>query len=96
MTTDANTTADRIAMWLGGGLILLGVVVLGLVNELATAPHVEVVEEGTVVATPVVSPDLRAYIIALGLLVWLGFAIYKLTRAPSIEAYESRRIPAAD
>lgn len=96
MTTDTTTTADRIAMLLGGGLIVLGTVVLGLVNVLANAPHMPVEEEGVVVATPVVAPDLRAYIVALGLLVWLGFAIYKLTKAPSVEAPERRQAPAAD
>ncbi|MFC4542068.1 hypothetical protein ACFO5R_09025 [Halosolutus amylolyticus] len=95
MTTDTLTTADRIAMLLGGGLVLLGTMILGFVNVISNAPHMPVVEEGTVVATPVVSPDLRAYVIALGLLVWLGFAIYKLTRAPSVEV-EQQTTPAAD
>lgn len=99
MSTEPNselTTADRIAMLLGGGLILLGTAALELVNVLAGAPQVPVEEEGVIVATPVVSPTLRAYIIALGLLVWLGFAVYKLTRAPAVDAPEATTSPAAD
>ncbi|WP_254767905.1 hypothetical protein [Salinilacihabitans rarus] len=82
MTTDTTTTADRIAMALGGGLITLGVVVLGLINTLANAPTVPAVEEGEIVATPMISPEIRAYLVALGLLVWLVYALYKLTSVP--------------
>ncbi|WP_265111764.1 hypothetical protein [Halosolutus halophilus] len=94
--TDTITTADRIAMLFGGGLVLLGTIVLGFVNVLADAPHVPVEEEGAIVAAPVVSPDLRAYLIALGLLIWLGYAIYKLTRPPTVEVTEAQGTPAAD
>lgn len=78
MDTDDVTIADRIAMAVGGGLILLGVVALGFVNTILGAPHQPVVEEGTVVASPVVSPELRAALVALGLLVWFVYGAYKL------------------
>ncbi|WP_418281746.1 hypothetical protein [Halorubrum sp. DTA98] len=75
-------TADGIAMALGGGLIALGIVVMGLINELAGSPHVPIEEEGAIVATPIVAPELRAYLIALGLLVWVVYAMYKLASPP--------------
>ncbi|MFC6718169.1 hypothetical protein ACFQGT_11070 [Natrialbaceae archaeon GCM10025810] len=99
MSTTTNTetpTADRIAMLLGGGLVLLGTVVLGLLNTLAGAPALPVEEDGAIVAEPLVSPDLRAYVIALGLLIWLLFAIYKLTRTPSVDVDDARRPHPAD
>jgi|GEM_PF-1250516 len=80
------TKADRIAM-LGGGIpIALGIVVLGLINTFADAPAAPVVEEGTVVATPLIPVDLRVGLVLLGLLVWLAYAVYKLGVAPTPEA----------
>ncbi|APW98678.1 hypothetical protein CHINAEXTREME_13210 [Halobiforma lacisalsi AJ5] len=95
MTTTTDVV-DRIAMGLGGGLMLLGIVVMGLINDLAGAPHVPVEEEGAIVATPVVSPDLRAYLIALGLLVWFVYGVYKLTSAPPTAEIDSPAAPADD
>jgi len=83
MTETELTKADRIAM-LGGGIpIVLGVVVLGLINTLADAPAAPVVEEGTVVATPLIPVNLRTGLVLLGLLVWLAYALYKLGPAPT-------------
>lgn len=81
-TEDTLSNADRIAMLVGGGLIILGTAVLGFVNTVTGSPHMPVVEEGEVVATPLVAPEVRAVLVALGLLVWLLFAIYKVTTAP--------------
>ncbi|WP_256390598.1 hypothetical protein [Natronoarchaeum rubrum] len=79
------TKADRIAM-LGGGIpIALGIVVLGLINTLADAPAAPVVEEGTTVATPLIPVDLRVGLVLLGLLVWAGYAVYKLGIAPTAD-----------
>lgn len=98
MATDTDL-ADRIAMYLGGGLVVLGIVVLGLVNLLAghESPMTiyEVTQGGqtttgyalspalapsgaTIVSVPPVAPNLRAYIVALGLLVFGVYAIYRL------------------
>lgn len=66
-------------MLIGGGLIVLGTVVLGFLNVITNSPHMEVVEEGVVVAEPLISPDLRAYLILLGLVVFLLFGLYKVT-----------------
>ncbi|MFP4589937.1 MAG: hypothetical protein ACLFMX_02885 [Halobacteriales archaeon] len=85
MTTSTTSTADRIAMLVGGGLIVVGVIVLGFLNTITNSPHLEVVEDGTVVAEPLIPPDLRAYLVLAGLLVWLLFGLYKVTATPAGE-----------
>lgn len=82
-TTTSTSTADRIAMLVGGGLIVIGTIVLGFLNTITNNPHLEVIEEGEVVAEPLIPPDLRAYLILLGLLVWLLFGLYKVVATPS-------------
>ena len=82
MGTD-TTTADRIAMALGGGLVLVGIAVMGFVNVIAGAPHLPVEEEGAIVATPVVAPELRAGLVAAGLVVWLVYGLYTLASPPT-------------
>lgn len=85
MTTQQLSTVDRIAMLVGGGLIIIGTAVLGFLNVITNSPHMEVVEDGTVVAEPLISPDLRAYIILLGLLVFLLYGLYKLANSYTSE-----------
>lgn len=82
MTDTTLTSADRIAMLGGGGLVLFGIL-LGIVNTLMNAPHVPVMDDGEVVATPVIAPELRAYIILLGFVVWLLYGLFKLTTSPT-------------
>ncbi|CAI50819.1 uncharacterized protein NP_6078A (plasmid) [Natronomonas pharaonis DSM 2160] len=95
MTNNTLTTADRIAMLGGGSLILCGIAVMGLVNELAGAPHIPVEEEGVIVATPVVAPELRAYVVGFGLVVWLFYGLYKLAAAPGGDGERERASPTA-
>ncbi|MFW6152961.1 MAG: hypothetical protein ACOC42_01240 [Halobacteriota archaeon] len=76
------STIDRIAMLVGGGLIVFGVIVLGFINTIANAPHLPVVEDGVTVAEPVIPADIRAYLVLLGLLVWLLYGLFKVTVAP--------------
>lgn len=66
-------------MLIGGGLIVFATVVLGFLNVITNSPHMEVVEEGTVVAEPLIAPDLRAYLILLGLVIFLLYGLYKVT-----------------
>jgi|GEM_PF-3073897 len=80
MNTDSLDTADLIGM-LGGALIAVGVVVLGAVNTLTDNPHTEVTNDaGAVTAEPLVPADVRAYLVAAGLVIWGLYGIYKLTR----------------
>lgn len=83
MTEQTTSTADRIAMLVGGGLIAIGVIVLGFLNVITNNPHMEVIEDGVVTAEPLVPPDIRAYLILLGLLVWLLYGIFKAVTVPS-------------
>lgn len=72
-------------MLVGGGLIAIGVIVLGFLNVITNNPHMEVVEEGVVIAEPLITPDIRAYLVLLGLLIWLLYGLYKVTITPAGE-----------
>jgi protein-S-isoprenylcysteine O-methyltransferase Ste14 len=71
------TTADKIAAYVGGGLVVLGVVVVGLLEMIAGSSH-PVTQEGQVVHEALVPLEIRSYIILLGLLIWAVYAIYKV------------------
>lgn len=75
--TEHTTSIDKIAMLLGGGLILLGTTVMGIAESFFTghtvAPNGNL---GDVVIHATHSPTLRAYIIALGLGIWFIYALY--------------------
>lgn len=72
--------ADRIAMTLGGGLILLGVVVLGILEALiGTSNPVPVTNDaGEVVAATTFPVELRTALIAAGLVVLGLYAALRL------------------
>jgi hypothetical protein len=71
------TTADRIAMYVGGGLVILGTVGIGFVEMLLGSPH-PVSGEGQIVHDALVPLEVRSYIILAGFLVWGVYAIYKV------------------
>ncbi|MFB6128988.1 MAG: hypothetical protein ABEJ47_04415 [Halorhabdus sp.] len=76
-TTSDETLADQIAMALGGGLPVLGVIVLGLVEVLSGKPYSpKFTKSGAVASGVTVDPTIRAGLIVLGMVVLLGFAIY--------------------
>ena len=80
------TTIDRVSMLLGGGLVLLGIVVLGIVEVLAGEPYGAAPitnDAGAVVATPFVDPNLRTGLVILGLLVLLLWGLYRMA-SPSV------------
>lgn len=82
-------TIDRVAMFVSGGLMLLGIVVLGLVETLAGKPYGAsplTNEAGEVVATPMVDPALRTGLVLLGLMVLLLWGVYRFTASPGEEA----------
>lgn len=71
------TTADRIALYGGGGLVLLGTFVIGLLEMFIGAGH-SVTGEGQIVHESLVPLDVRAYIILAGLVIWGLYVVYKL------------------
>ena len=77
-------TADKIAAYLGGGLVVLGVVVIGLLEMLLGSGH-PVDGEGQIVHEALVPLEIRSYIIILGLVIWGGYAIYKLVATTPAE-----------
>ncbi|MFB6122350.1 MAG: hypothetical protein ABEJ78_02685 [Haloferacaceae archaeon] len=71
------TIADEIALYLGGGLVLLGTVGVGLLEIIAGSPH-PVTGEGQVVHEALVPLHVRSYIILLGLVIWGAYAVFKV------------------
>ena len=78
------STVDRYGMYLGGGLIILGVVVIGLLEMLLGSPH-PVTGEGQIVHEALVPLAIRSYIIMAGLVVLGLTALYKLTSGETVE-----------
>lgn len=76
------TTADKIAAYVGGGLVLLGTVGIGLLEMLAGSPH-PVTAEGQIPHEALIPLEIRSYIILLGLLIWAVYAVYKVAIGPS-------------
>lgn len=71
------TTADKIAAYLGGGLVVFGVVGIGLLEIVAGSPH-PVSSEGQIEHGALIPLEIRSYIIVLGLVIWAGYAVYKV------------------
>lgn len=90
--THTKTTIDRVAMAVSGGLVLLGVVVLGLIETLAGQPYGAAPltnDAGEVVAIPLVDPNLRTGLVLLGLVVLLLWGLYKLG-TPMVEGEDTQ------
>jgi hypothetical protein len=82
-------TIDKLAMYLSGGLLLLGVVVTGLIETLAGKPYgaaPQTNEAGEVIASPAIDPNIRTALVMAALLVMLLYAIYKLATPIEEEA----------
>lgn len=75
------SAVDRVAMYVGGGLIVAGVVGVGLL-ELAVGATAPVTPEGQAVAEALVPATVRAGIVVLGLLVWGLCAVAKAVGSP--------------
>lgn len=72
---------DKAAMALSAGLMLLGLVGTGIVEILAGAPYSPAPitnEAGEVVATPLISPQVRTGLVLAGLAVLGLYAAYKI------------------
>jgi len=81
---------DKAAMALSGGLMLLGIVGLGIVEVLAGAPYGAAPvtnDAGEIIATPMVDPTIRTGLVIAGLVVLLIYGLYRLaTPVEEVEA----------
>jgi hypothetical protein len=75
------TTADRIGMYVGGGLLLFGVFGIGLLEMLFGATH-PVDSEGQIQHDALIDVEIRSYIMLAGLLVMGLVVLYKLVTGP--------------
>ncbi|MDZ7702516.1 MAG: hypothetical protein U5J98_10915 [Halobacteriales archaeon] len=78
------SSADKFGMYVGGGLVILGVVVIGLLEMLLGAGH-PVTGEGQIVHEALVPLAIRSYIIMAGLAAWGLTALYKLVPGDGVE-----------
>lgn len=85
-----QTIADKIALYVGGGLVVFGVVVVGLIDMIAGAEH-PVTGEGQIVHDAVLPLEVRSYIILAGLLIWGLYAVYRVAAAPPSTEPEAPR-----
>ncbi len=76
------TTVDKFALYIGGFLVILGVVGIGLLEIIAGSPH-PVTGEGQIVHEALIPITLRSYIILLGLLFWGGLALFRALVRPT-------------
>ena len=70
-------TLDKVAAYVGGGLVVFGVVAVGLLEMVAGSPH-PVSDDGQIVHEALVPLEVRSYIILLGLLIWATYAVYRV------------------
>jgi hypothetical protein len=92
-------TIDRLALGLGGALMLIGVVVLGTVEILAGQPYGAAPvtnDAGEVVATPAVDPALRTGLVVAGLVVLFLWGLYKMALADEVGTDERTGTAASD
>ncbi|MFC7139502.1 hypothetical protein ACFQMA_06565 [Halosimplex aquaticum] len=99
MEYTTTNVIDRAAMALGGGLVLLGVVGLGIVEMLDGAPYGAAPttnDAGEVSATPLVDPNLRTGLVIAGLVVLLAWQCYRMAAMPHGETDDQRVEVTAD
>jgi len=90
------TTSDRIAMYAGGGLLLVGVVLIGFLDMVFGAGH-PVSGEGQIVHEALIPVTYRSYIILAGLLIMGLYAVYRvLATSPGSPGAGGRRSPSTD
>jgi hypothetical protein len=73
----AQSTFEKVALYGGGALVVLGVFAIGLIEMLFGATH-PVTGEGQIVHDALVSLEIRSYIIIAGFLLWGLGVLYKL------------------
>ncbi|MCJ0618770.1 hypothetical protein JZX76_04310 [Haloarcula hispanica] len=94
-----TTVIDKAAMALSGGLMLLGVVVLGIVEILAGKPYSAAPltnDAGEIIATPMVDPTLRTGLVLAGLIVLALYGVYRLVAPMKTETATTQQEITAD
>ena len=80
------TVVDKFALYVGGALVVFGIVGIGLLEMIAGSPH-PVTSEGQIVHEALVPISIRSYIILLGLLLWGGLGVFKALTTPTVAEY---------
>jgi len=75
------TTADKIGMYVGGGLLLLGVFGIGLLEMLFGATH-PVSSDGQIQHDALISVELRSTVMIAGVVILGLVALYKVAVGP--------------
>ncbi|WP_280586162.1 hypothetical protein [Halorubrum sp. Boch-26] len=84
---------DKAAMALSAGLMLLGLIGMGILEILVGAPYSPAPitnEAGEVVATPLISPQIRTGIVLAGVAVLGLYAAYKIVTPLAADAAAGR------
>ncbi|WP_436933525.1 hypothetical protein [Halovenus marina] len=75
------STVDKIALYVGGGLVIIGTFVIGLL-EMAVGSGHPVTGDGQIVHEALIDIQIRSYIIIAGLVIWGLYVIYKVAAGP--------------
>lgn len=90
---------DKLAMAVGGALMLLGVVVLGFVEILGGEPYGAAPlmnDAGEIVASPLIDPNIRTGLVILGLLVLLLWGLYRMASPTTLGTGTRRDVTAPE
>jgi hypothetical protein len=75
------TTTERVGLYGGAALLLIGTVGMGLLEIIVGAPH-PVSGEGQVIHETLISLSVRSYTILLGLILMAAYGITNLATKP--------------
>lgn len=112
--TDKLDLADKLAMGIGGGLIILAIPVMGFITtitgSLSPLYKYEVMEGGeavvkygvgpaipdgaTILAAPLFAPNMRAWLVLIGLLILALYAVYKAFTPSDVTVEQRTAAPA--
>ena len=82
--------STKVAQYVGGGLLVVGLVGIGLLELIAGAAN-PVTAEGQIVQEALVPLKIRSYIVFAGILIWGLYAVYSVTAPRTGATGEQRR-----
>ncbi|WP_197428592.1 hypothetical protein [Halapricum sp. CBA1109] len=92
------TIIDKAALAVSSAAMLVGIVVLGVVETLAGSPHSPAPvtnDAGEVIATPLISANIRTGFVLAGVLVLLLWAVYRVAAVrPTDDSTETTPVSA--